>query len=352
MSSTSPARPKIISISVLLYRWLLALGPGAFSRDYSIPALQDFRQCLFDAYRKRGFFGVIALWPLLFGEALSGLLAEYSSEFFGRKQSMLPTIRRSMIAAFWAFVLFSIAIIALGRIADPSAPFDAVGRVHPEVGVAYSIVVYSWEIALVAIMLGGLPILFVALKRAVPGGLLKALQLFAIKRRHALVLLGAALLITICFLVFLLATQYIFGPPSCTASNGCIVGQPLLVIVGSFAAIVGGITLFVFAILAITASLSGAVLRSEFSMGMLRFALVPIAMLALVMSAATCAATFWLIRLWIVAPQFAASGSGLGNGQAAEVVAIIGAMALSTLVMAGALGSGLKASHHPTARQN
>jgi len=190
MSSTSPARPKIIRGSVLLYRGLLALGPGAFRRDYSIPALQDFRQCLIDAHRKRGFFGVIALWPLLFGEALSGLLAAYSREFFGRKQAILPTIRRSMIAAFWAFVLFGIAIIALGRITDPAAPFDAVGRVHPEVGVAYSIIVYSWEIALLAIMLGGLPILFVALKRAIPGGQLKALQLFAIKRRHALVLLG------------------------------------------------------------------------------------------------------------------------------------------------------------------
>jgi len=105
-------------------------------------------------------------------------------------------------------------------------------------------------------------------------------------------------------------------------------------------------------ILAITASLSGAVLRSEFGAGMLRFALVLIALLALVMGAATLAATFWLIRLWIVAPQFATSGSGLGNGQAAEVVAIIAAMALSTLVTAGALGSGLKASRLPAARQN
>jgi len=265
---------------------------------------------------------------------------------------MLPTIRRSMIAAFWAFVLFSIAIIALGRITDPAAPFTAVGHAHQEVGIAYSIVVYSWEIALLAIVLGGLPILFVAMKRAIPGGLMSVLKLFVIKPKQLFRLLGAALLITICFLAFLLATEYIFGLSSCTASNGCIAGQPLLVIVGSFAAIVVGITLFVFVILAITASLSGAVWRSEFGAGMLHFALVPIAMLVLVMSAATFATTFWLIRLWIVAPQFAASGSGLGDGQSAWVIAIIVAMALSTLVTAGALGSGLKASRLPTARQN
>jgi|GEM_PF-1164726 len=352
MPSTSPARPKIIGASVLLYRWLLSLGPGAFRRDYTRPALQDFRQCLVDAYGKRGSFGVIALWPLLFGEAMVGLLTEYITEIFGRKRPMLPTIRRSMIAAFWAFILFSIAIIALGRTTDPSAPFDAVGRSHPAIGIAYSIIVYSWEIALLAIVLGGLPILFVALKRAIPGGPLKALKLFVIKPRQALLLLGVSFLITVCFLIFLLGTEAISGLPSCTASNGCIVGQPLLLIVGGFAAIVVGTTLFIFVILAITASLSGAVLRSEFGAGMLRFALVPIAVLALVMAAATLAATFWVIGLWIVAPQFAASNAGLGNGQIAWVIAIIGAMALSTLVTVSALGSGLKASRLPTAQQN
>lgn len=352
MAQTTSARPKIINVSVLLYRWLLMLGPGEFRRDYSIPAIQDFRQCLVDAYQKRGFAGVIALWPLLFGEALYELLAEYRAEIFGRRQPMLPTIRRSMVAAFWAFVLFSMAIITMGRITDPAAPFDAVGRAHPEVGIAYSIASYSWEIALLAIVLGGLPILFVAVKRAIPGGLMSALKLFVIKPKLVLRLIGASLLITICFLVYLLATELLSGPPSCTAASGCIVGQPLLLIMGSLAAIVSGVALFVFVILAITASLSGAVLRSEFDPGMLRFSLVPISILALVMSAATFATTFWLIRLWIVAPQFAASGAGLGNGQSAWVIAMIGAMALSTLITAGALGSGLKACQLPPAQQN
>lgn len=347
MSPTSSAQPKIITISIQLYRWLLALGPGAFRRDYRIPALQDFRQYLVDAYQKRGFSGVIRLWPLLFGEALYGLLAEYSSEIFGRRQPMLPTIRRSMIAAFWAFVLFSIAIVALGRITDPVAPFNAIERAHPEVGFAYSIIVYSWQITLLAILLGGLPILFIAVKRTIPGGLMSVLKLFVIKPKLVFRLLGASLLITFCFLAYLLATEYLFSSQPCTASNGCIAGQPVFLIVGSFAAIVGVIALVVFVILAITTALSGAVMRSEFGTGTLRFALVPIAILALMMSVATFATAFWLIRLWIVAPQFAASGAGLGNGQSAWVIAAIGAMALSTLVTAGALGSGLKASRLP-----
>ncbi len=56
------------------------------------------------------------------------------------------------------------------------------------------------------------------------------------------------------------------------------------------------------------------------------------------------ATAIWTIRLWVDAPQFAASGSGLGNGQTAWVIAIIAAMAVSTVVTAGAFTSGLRAS--------
>jgi hypothetical protein len=67
---------KSIALSLLLYRWLLCLGPAAFRRDYAVPALQDFRQCCRDAYQKRGVFGVLCLWPGLISETVSGLLAE------------------------------------------------------------------------------------------------------------------------------------------------------------------------------------------------------------------------------------------------------------------------------------
>ena len=346
MARTAPTRPlpKIIVLSLLLYRWLLSLGPEAFRRDYAAPALQDFRQCCRDAYQKQGSPGVLRLWPGLLGETIPGLLAEYWTEFFGRKRPMLPTVRRSMVAVFWAFVLFLFAYIALGRTADPVAPFEAVGRLHPEVAITYAIFTHSGEIALLAVLLGGLPILFMAVKRAFAGGPFSVLKLFLIKPKQALLLLGAALLISICFLGFLLATQYIFGLPPCTSTNGCVVGQPPLLLALGVAAIIGGITLGVFVVLALSASLSLAVLRSEFGAGMLRFALVPIGLLALTMANATVASAIWTIRLWVDAPQFAASGSGLGNGQTAWVIAIIAVMAVSTVVTAGAFTSSLRAS--------
>src|SRR5947209_8048191 len=98
-----------IAPTTLLYRWLLSLGPEAFRCDYATPALQDFRQCCLDAYQEQGSFGVLRLWPGLLRETVIGLLAEYLTEIFGRKRPMLSTIRRSMIVAFWAFVLFIFA---------------------------------------------------------------------------------------------------------------------------------------------------------------------------------------------------------------------------------------------------
>ena len=257
---------------------------------------------------------------------------------------MLPTIQRSMVATFGAFVLFLFAYTAFGRIVDPVAPFDAVGRVFPEVALTHALVAYGGEIALLALVLGGLPILFLAVKQAIPGGTRSVIKLFLIKPKQAFFLLGAALVVSVCSLGFLLATQYIFGTTPCSATNGCIAGQPPLLFVLDLAVIIGCITLGMFVVFAISTSLSLAVLRSEFSAGMLRFALVPIGVIALAMATTAVAASIWTIRLWIDAPQFAASGSGLGDGQTVWIIAFIAAMAVSTVVTAGAFTSGLRAS--------
>lgn len=336
------ALPVIITLSVRIYRLLLHLGPAAYRQEYEASTLQVFRQCCLDAHRQHGAAGVLRLWLPMFFEAITGMLAEQFA--LERMGYMLPVMRRSMVATFWAVVLFLFAYVAFGQTADPVAPFNAVGRMHPEIAFTHTLVAYSGEVALLALLLGGLPFLFAAVKQAMPGGPRSVVKRFAMRPKQARLLLGAALLITIGFLGFLLTTQYIFGPPACTPTNGCIAGQPPLLVVLSFAALTGGITAGVFVVLAIAASLSLAVSRSEFGTGMLRFALLPIGILALAMATATVATAIWTIRLWVDAPQFAASGSGLGDGQTAWVIAMIAAMALSTLVTAGAFASGLKAN--------
>jgi hypothetical protein len=257
---------------------------------------------------------------------------------------MLPTLRRSIVATFGAFVLFLFADAAFGRIVDPADPFDAIGHVHPEIALAHRIVSFSTTIVFLAVVLGGLPLLLTAMKHALSGGPRSVVRLFGMRPKQVLRWLRVALLITICSLGFLLATQAIFGPPPCTSTNGCLAGQPPLGVALGFTALIGGGTLGVFVVLMLSASLSLAVLRSEFGTGMLRFALVLLGILALSMATASVATAMWTIRLWVDAPQFAASTSGLGNGQTAWVIAIIAAMAVSTVVAVGAFTSGLRAS--------
>ena len=339
--NTSPT-PKIIALSIILYRWLLNMGPAEFREEYAIPILQIFRQCCRDAYRQKGVFGVICQWPALFGEAIKGLLAEYLFPYGRRRRGpMQQTMRRSIVTTFCAFMLYLVGYTAIGRITDPRPPFDAVARSHPAIGISFSIFSYTGTLALLVIVLGGLPVLFVAVRRALPDGLRSVLRLFLIRPKQALKLLLAAFCITVCFLGFLLVTEAIFSPPQHCMSGACVVSQPLIVVILGFAAILCAITLFVFIGLAITTALSQAVLRSEFSRAMLRFALFPTTLTTLIMGCATIAATFWTASLWIIAPQFAASSSGLGDGQTAWVIAIVLSMACATTLSAVGLRNSL-----------
>jgi hypothetical protein len=73
------ARPRIITCSLWLYRWLLTLAPEEFADAYTEPALQVFRQCCQDAYRECGTRGVLRLWLPTFFDALHAILAEQVS---------------------------------------------------------------------------------------------------------------------------------------------------------------------------------------------------------------------------------------------------------------------------------
>lgn len=254
---------------------------------------------------------------------------------------MQQTMRRSMITTFCAFVLFGMGYIAIGRVADPIEPFNAVARLHPQVGITFKIFTYGGVLAFLVMVLGGLPVLFTAVKRSFPNGLRGLWRLFAIRPRVALKLFMAALLITICFLSFLLATEYFFSPKQSCIPGVCITSLPLIIL--GYAAITGVVTLMVFVILALVTSLSQAVLHSEFSEAMLRFALIPVTLTTLIMACATIASAFWATSLWIVAPQFAASGAGLGDGQTAWVIAIELAMAFATMLSVASLRNGLHA---------
>lgn len=336
--------PWIITLSLRLYRWLLRVGPSTYRTEYEEPTLQVFRQCCRDAYRRRGTRGVMLLWLPMFSEAIFGMLAEHFSvlrHIYERIGQMLATMRRSMISTLCAFIFFGVAYIFLMRITDPRPPLDAAANGHPTIGLSFAIINWSAQIAFLVVVLGGLPILFSALKHAFIEKRGNFLSLFAIRPKQLLLLIAATIILEIAFFAFLIIVQFLSGAP--------VPQQPITPATpSSIAEQLAIITLFTFFILAIPLFISQAILRTEFSARMLRYALIIMSIATLTMGIACIATITWMISFWILAPEIAASqGLGLaglrGNiGGSEGVVIVVVMMALAAIVGTFAIRRGIR----------
>ena len=327
--------PWIIRLSLRLYRWFFSMGPASYRAECEEPTIQVFRQCCRDAYRQRGTLGVLLLWLPMFSEIILGMVAEHVSllrRAYERIGQMLPTMRRSMIITFCAFIFFGVAYIFLMRVTDPRAPLDAAANGHPAIGLSFAIINWSAEIAFLVVVLGGLPILFSSLKHAFTekGG--NPLALFAIRPRQLLLLIAGTIILEIGFFAFLIIVQFLSGAP--TTQHSITPATPSS-IVEQFSII----TLFTFVILAVPLFISQAILRGEFSARMVRYSFILMSIVTLTMSIACIATIAWIVSLWINAPEIAASQglgpAGLrGNIGGSEGVAIIVIMMASAAVIA------------------
>ncbi len=233
-----------------------------------------------------------------------------------RIYSMAYKLRASAIAVFCAFLLFALAFIALEQIVDPRALFNAVASTHADLQFAFTTIVVSAEIAFLAVIVGGLVILFVAIARAI-----------AARRRDVLARFGSAVLLVILFV----AASIIF--------QGFLYGN------AGFSGIY--ILIFLAVLMAATVLIAQGILRTEFSVKLLRYMTIPLAITGLAMGISCIAALIWLLRLWADAPQFATSqsmGPGLtgGLGGSTGFAIIIVVMALTTALAIAALVRGLR----------
>lgn len=333
--------PWIIALSLHMYRWLLSIGPADYRAEYEEATIQVFRQCCRDAYRQRGAKGVLFLWPSMFSEAIVGMISESFSALrhaYERVGQMLPTMRRSMISTLCAFIVFGIAYIFLMRVTDPRAPLNAAANGHPAIGLSFAIINWSAEIAFLIVVLGGLPILLSAFKHALSEK--RGLALLAIRPRRLLLLIAGTVILEIAFFAFLVIVQFLSGAH--TSQHTITLATPV-----SIAEQLGIVTLFTFVILAIPLFIAQAVLRSEFSPKMLRYALALMSIATLTMTITCLATIIWIISFWILAPDIAASqGLGLaglrGNiGGSAGVVIVVVMMALAAGVSTFAVRRGL-----------
>jgi len=250
-------------------------------------------------------------------------------------------LRAAEIAIFCAFAGFVVSFISLQREVDPSAPFDAVGNAHPDVGAAYQLVQYGMYVALLAVMVAGFPVAFVAVRRA-----------WAERRWGIVWLFATPIILTVFYLAY---TGALFL--NANRTNGSLTPTRLNIILLLLWVLFSGLYGVVSAI-----TISVGVARSTFDSRVLRFALIPGAVAGLAMLTAVASSVYWGVRLYIVAPQLYGRFGGActaatcvgtqGDINVGRLAVILSLMAISTLLALAALAWGFGArGSSPTAQR-
>lgn len=205
---------------------------------------------------------VLAEHHVTYWTALDILLGAFDAHLHGdllprRLTSMAHRIRSSEIATFYAFVLFCIGWLLLRLVRDPLPVWEAAVAVHPELVVALTILDLTVVVATLAILVGGLPILVSACVQSIAARRWGLLALFAVP------LLAAAALVVV-GLADIPAPGY--PQPGTPAAPLTPLGMALQL---------GLVSLPLVAVGGSAAAIAAVIGRSELSVNVLRFALLP-----------------------------------------------------------------------------
>lgn len=234
----------------------------------------------------------------------------------GRIAPMVNRLRGCEITIFLAYMLFLVGYLPFGRVADPSATWDPVVQTHPALGLLYQAVSSAAEISFAALLVGGVPVLLAALRRAV-----------AERQRAVLVPFVAAATLLVVYMLY-------FGVMYIVESSRPGTGiRPLRA--------VDVILLLLFLAFSLAAAIAGPILialvvqRSQVALRVLRFALLPAAVALLSMAVTLLGTMAVTIIIATQAPQ-------LDGSQDTGVPLLIVMVAL----MAGAVGIATVAFAH------
>lgn len=221
-----------------------------------------------------------------------------------RLVSMAHRIRSGEIAVFCAFVLFCLAWAPIQQMRDPLPTWESVVRVHPEIRTALDAVNAAGLLALLAILAGGLPILFSTLRSAASA-----------RRWSVLLLFGVPFLMLALIALYALLAS---GTWTQRAAPGSQDFTPLAAMLQ-----LGFFVLFLLTIVVSVAAVARAVSRSDLGERVLRFALVPAAV-------ATAALLAALVATAVLAALTISEAPEVGSGW---TMAIVLAFALAAVVV-------------------
>jgi hypothetical protein len=101
----SSADPDLVSISVTVYRFLVAFYPAQFKRDYGQSMTQVFRDCCRKAYSQAGLPGMGSLWAITLIDWIKTLIEEQVN------QQTEMTLAKWVRLSGWALVLAAVALL-------------------------------------------------------------------------------------------------------------------------------------------------------------------------------------------------------------------------------------------------
>ncbi len=307
-----------------LYMLLLRLYPRAFREAHGAEVAQVFRQLYRDAWAQRGMWGAVVCFATALGDLLVGAVGEYIALGWGvwNRSWMMNRMRSSAILVFCAYIAFVVVGMGFQKSTEEVVKSN-VPVAHPGVGLAYDAVMVGAVVALLATLVGGLPIAFAALRRAVAARRWGIVALFAVPPVGLAIWLG-----------WTFALLNVIFPARHTAAPTTALDH---VYVYSWIAV------FLVTAIASVAAVSLAIVRSDLPPELFRFALTPEIGVALGMLVTVGAIVIWGTQMQSVAPDYLATPDGpvgLRATLGAHLIADIVLMSVATLIVVAGIARG------------
>jgi MFS family permease len=289
-------------------RWLLHLYPQAWRARYEDEFLALLEACPFS-------FQLI--WDVWVGAIDAQLHLE---TLIGRISPQMNRLRTMAVVVFCAYIGLVVAGLAFGQMVEYD-DFQQLLRSNGGVAVSYWMLYAAAFAALLAMLVGGLPIAFAAVRFAVLIRRWRLLALFAVPPLSLAVWIG-----------------YILIVEALNPGDSKLLSVPpvtLLVVRGLFVGI------FILAAFVSSAAVSLAVVHSEISEKLFSFARIPAIITALAMVVMSIAVLSYGLAARVANPQLFAQNNGLlASNTTLSWLTILAIMALATTIAVTALIRG------------
>ncbi len=323
--SSAPRRAEAsVERATAAYTSLLRLCPPAFRADFGVEATQVFRQLCRDAAHERGAWGPLAVLFSALSDLLAGAIQDHFALLSGAlyRSWAMSRMRSSAILVFCAYIVF--VVVGLGfQKSTEDVVKSSVPTAHPGVALAYYGVMGGAALALLATLVGGLPIAFAALRQAFTARRWSIVALFAVPPVSLAIWLGWTF--TLLNIIF---------PANKAAGNTSPTAHFFLY---------SWVGAFVLAAIASVLAVSVAIARSEIRPELYRFALTPEIGVALGMLVTVGAIVVWAVQVQSVAPSYISANDGPLGLQAslgAHLIIQIAVMLVATLIVIAGIVRG------------